>query len=216
MNILKAIPQNFGLEFFSTAPEEGNVCFAQHKEVRDDFKTFFTLINLLDYMYAVLHPDHHLEAEEGFLKSDIHQVPVPENENKFWELVHVGERLREKDYLKNKENKTSIAIFPIAGDNKIAPEFPEAGLGFQLKSGVSNDSKKQLELEETFGQVWINELQYFDNVPKSTWEFHIGDYHPTQRWLSAHQDQKLTLAAILEYQEIIVAVAETYKLVGKF
>jgi hypothetical protein len=62
------------------------------------------------------------------------------------------------------------------------------------------------------GKVYINETQYFDNVPQIAWEFYIGGYQPAQKWLKDRKDRKLEFDDILHYQKIIVALSETDRL----
>ena len=65
---------------------------------------------------------------------------------------------------------------------------------------------------EKLGRVYINETQYFDNVPQIAWEFYIGGYQPAQKWLKDRKDRKLEFEDILHYQKIIVALSETDRL----
>lgn len=59
------------------------------------------------------------------------------------------------------------------------------------------------------GRVYINETQYFDNVPEVAWNFFIGGYQPAQKWLKDRRERKLEFDDILHYQKIIVALSET-------
>jgi len=62
------------------------------------------------------------------------------------------------------------------------------------------------------GKVYINDMQYFENVPQIAWEFYIGGYQPAQKWLKDRKDRKLEFDDILHYQKIIVALSETDRL----
>ena len=62
------------------------------------------------------------------------------------------------------------------------------------------------------GKVFINESQYFDNVPQVAWEFYIGGYQPAQKWLKDRKDRALDFEDILHYQKIIVALTETNRI----
>ena len=62
------------------------------------------------------------------------------------------------------------------------------------------------------GKVYINETQYFDNVPEVAWNFFIGGYQPAQKWLKDRKGRKLEFEDILHYQKIIVALTETDRL----
>ena len=59
------------------------------------------------------------------------------------------------------------------------------------------------------GKVFINNTQYFDNVPQIAWEFFIGDYQPGQKWLKDRKGLALEFEDILHFQKIIVALFET-------
>ena len=41
------------------------------------------------------------------------------------------------------------------------------------------------------------------------WEFYIGGYQPTQKWLKDRKGRELSFDDILHYQKIIVALTET-------
>lgn len=62
------------------------------------------------------------------------------------------------------------------------------------------------------GKVYINDTQYFNNVPEVAWGFYIGGYQPAQKWLKDRKDRKLEFDDILHYQKIIVALFETDRL----
>jgi hypothetical protein len=52
-------------------------------------------------------------------------------------------------------------------------------------------------------KVYINEKQYFENVPKNAWEFYIGGYQPAQKWLKDRKGRTLSYEDILHYQNIV-------------
>ncbi|MCX6705691.1 MAG: hypothetical protein NTV24_01120, partial [Candidatus Woesebacteria bacterium] len=63
--------------------------------------------------------------------------------------------------------------------------------------------------------VYINENQYFGNVPEVAWNFYIGGYQPAQKWLKDRKGRELTNEDIEHYQKMIVALMETSKLQNK-
>ena len=65
------------------------------------------------------------------------------------------------------------------------------------------------------GKVYINETQYFDNVPEVAWNFFIGGYQPAQKWLKDRKERTLEFEDILHYQKIIVALKETDRLMNE-
>jgi predicted helicase len=164
----------------------------------------FAPIDLLDYIYAVLHSPSYREKYKEFLKIDFPRVPfpstrdlspLPEVQQKFWQLVKLGGELRQIHLLESPKVEDYITQYPIDGDNvMIKPRFINS---------------PPLEGLEEVGKVYISETQYFDHVPQVAWEFYIGGYQPAQKWLKDRKDRKLEFEDILHYQKIIVALTET-------
>lgn len=184
MEIVNEIAKGLGLEFV-TEKEEGNVCLANDKDVRSEFRTTFAPIDLLDYIYAVLHSPTYRETYKEFLKIDFPRVPYPKDSNIFWQLVQLGGELRQIHLLES----------PIV--EKYITQYPEDGNNIVTKPTYKN------------GNVYINETQYFANVPEVAWNFYIGGYQPAQKWLKDRKDRELGFEDILHYQKIIVALSET-------
>lgn len=186
--ILAEIEKSLGLSF---VPEKdrGNLCFANNtSELRDDYKQTFAPIDILDYIYAVLHSPSYREKYKEFLKIDFPRVPYPKDAATFWQLVKLGGEIREIHLLESPKVEQYITQYPIDGDN------------------VVGKTKYQ------DGKVYINDTQYFDNVPLTAWNFYIGGYQPAQKWLKDRQGRTLDFEDILHYQKIIVSLTETDRL----
>ncbi len=196
--ILRQITEGVGLQFVAEK-ETGNVCFANNNaELRDDFKQTFAPIDLLDYIYAVLHSPDYREKYKEFLKIDFPRVPYPrpltpeegieETQQRFWSLVKLGGELRQIHLLESPVVENYITQYPIDGSNTVTkPVYQD-------------------------GNVYINETQYFKNVPEVAWNFYIGGYQPAQKWLKDRRERVLEFEDILHYQKIIVALSETDRL----
>ena len=151
-------------------------------------KDTFSPIDILDYVYAVLHSPTYREKYKAFLKIDFPRVPFPKNKETFWSLVKLGGAIRQLHLLESPIIEKYITQYPIAGNDTVSkPLYKE-------------------------GKVYINETQYFDNVPEISWNFFIGGYQPAQKWLKDRKDRKLEFEDILHYQKIIVALSETDRL----
>ncbi|WP_240531677.1 type ISP restriction/modification enzyme [Maribacter sp. 4G9] len=165
-----------------TPPKEGNVA-----PINEENSTFAP-IDILDYIYAVLHSPSYREKYKEFLKIDFPRVPYPKDKNTFWQLVELGGEIRQIHLLESPKVDQYITQYPIDGDNVVGkPKYKD-------------------------GKVYINDTQYFDNVPQTAWEFYIGGYQPAQKWLKDRKDRKLEFDDILHYQKIIVALSETDRL----
>ncbi len=148
----------------------------------------FAPIDILDYIYAILHSPTYREKYKDFLKTDFPKIPFPKDSTTFWALVKLGREIRQIHLLESPKVEQYITQYPIDGDNEVGkPKYKD-------------------------GKVYINDIQYFDNVPQIAWEFYIGGYQPAQKWLKDRKDRKLEFADILHYQKIIVALSETDRL----
>ncbi|GHV70417.1 DNA methyltransferase [Bacteroidia bacterium] len=147
--------------------------------------TKITVQTIFDYIYAVLHSPLYREKYKEFLKIDFPRIPYPDDAERFSRLAVFGERLRELHLMENVETPQSIANFPVAGTNEIEkPEYTE-------------------------NKVFINNAQYFDNVPQSAWNFYIGGYQPAQKWLKDRKGRKLGFDDLQHYQKVIAVLVET-------
>ncbi|MFE3871455.1 type ISP restriction/modification enzyme [Flavobacterium sp. ZS1P70] len=197
--IVNQIAKQLGLTFVAEKEPEGNVCMANNSEVRPEFRETFAPIDILDYIYAVLHSPTYREKYKEFLKIDFPKIPYPKDTKIFWELVELGSQIREIHLLESATVEEFITEFNIDGDCVVnKPRF--------------EISPNRVQNPVRVGMVWINETQYFDNVPEVAWNFYIGGYQPAQKWLKDRKERKLEFDDIAHYQKIIVALNETDRL----
>ena len=150
-----------------------------------DAEGTFAPIDILDYIYAVLHSPTYREKYKEFLKIDFPRVPYPKDRETFWQLVELGSELRRIHLLESPAVNRFITGYPVAGNNEVVkPEYKN-------------------------GSVFINATQYFSNVPEAAWSFYIGGYQPAQKWLKDRKGRTLNFEDIQHYQKIIVALTET-------
>lgn len=211
MEIVNQIADGLGLTFTNEKEETPNT---------------FAPIDILDYIYAVLHSPNYRDKYKEFLKIDFPRVPFPHHtgdagtagtgrdlsvrdlsvlrelsvqelsvrqkiQDTFWKLVKLGSEIREIHLLESSPNsrvgstEKYITQYPIDGDNVVTkPKYQD-------------------------NNVYINDTQYFANVPEVAWNFYIGGYQPAQKWLKDRKDRELSYEDILHYQKIIVALTET-------
>lgn len=189
---------NLNQEIVKEISEKLGLNFTNEKE---DTKGAFAPIDILDYIYAVLHSPTYRSAYKEFLKIDFPRVPYPKEVKTFWDLVALGGELRQIHLLESNKVEDYIT-------------------SYEMAEGVENDhnvittkiGKKDWEIidtEKQLGRIWINESKYFNNVPVTAWEFYIGGYQPAQKWLKDRKECELKFEDILHYQKIIVALTET-------
>ncbi len=159
----------------------------------------FAPIDILDYIYAVLHSPAYRDKYKEFLKIDFPRVPYPENKETFWKLVKLGGEIRQLHLLESPTVQDYITEYPIDGDNTITRK-------------IGKGDWQIIDKEKQLGRIWINDTQYFDKIPVIAWEFYIGGYQPAQKWLKDRKGRELSFDDILHYQQMIVALSETDRL----
>ena len=176
-DIIKAIADKLSLNF---TPEK-----------IDDADTFAP-IDLLDYIYAILHNPAYRQKYREFLKTDFPRVPYPTDQKQFRALAQLGAELRSLHLMESPTLDTLITTYPETGDNTVTkPHFE-----------ITDPTKR-------LGKVHINPTQHFTDVPEVAWNFHIGGYQPAQKWLKDRKGRTLDHQDIIHYQKIIVALTKT-------
>ena len=134
------------------------------------------------------------EKYKAFLKVDFPRIPFPKDGTSFRRFADLGRQLVETHLLRNAKTRdifNPLARFPATGTNRVD------ALRFDA------------------GKVYINATQYFDNVPETAWNFFIGGYQPAQKWLKDRKGRALSADDILHYKAIIIALAETARLMAE-
>jgi hypothetical protein len=189
---------NLNIELINRISEGLALTFTNEKEKSTDkayLATTFAPIDILDYIYAVLHSPTYREKYKEFLKIDFPRVPYPKNTEIFWQLVKLGGEIRQIHLLESPVVEKYITQYPADGSNT-----------------VKRSNFVKVQNFDKVGNVYINETQYFANVPDVAWNFYIGGYQPAQKWLKDRKDRTLDFDDILHYQKIIVALTETDRL----
>jgi predicted helicase len=145
--------------------------------------------DVFNYVYCVLYSSSFRKKYSEYLKRDFARIPIPGNLNSFKDLSELGKRLVEMHTL------SSMAKSEI--------KFPETG----------TDIIEIVKLEGN--KIFINSVQYFENVANSTWEFHVGGYQVCEKWLKDRKGKKLNFNDIKTYQNILSNVLETTEVIKK-
>lgn len=198
--ILKQIEQALGMKLVE---EEHFVKVQNFDKVKDGL---FTPVDVLDYIYAVLHSPKYRETYKEFLKIDFPRVPFPKSET-FWQLVQLGSEIRQLHLLEGISNKDLTTRFSGKGENVV--EKPVFVRDAEL---TTTDGVAALAMT---GKVYINATQYFENIPESAWNFYIGGYQPAQKWLKDRKGRTLDFQDVLHYQKMIYAMTNTERLMGE-
>ena len=196
---------NLDTEIVTDIAKAIGLTFTNEKE---DTAGTFAPIDILDYIYAVLHSPTYRETYKEFLKIDFPRVPYPSDADAFWQLVTLGGELRQIHLLESPkiaaQTKALGIGYPVGGDNAVTRKMTKNSVGFEPD-----------EVDSSIGKVWLNDTQYFTNVPLIAWEFYIGGYQPAQKWLKDRRGRTLSWDDIGHYQKIIKILSETDRIMGQ-
>lgn len=148
----------------------------------------FGPLDVLDYIYAVLHSPQFREKYAEFLKFDCPKIPYPVNYEYFTNLKQFGQRLR---ILHTDESE------PISTANEYKG---------QQNPIVDRPAYKK-------GCICVNPSgDRIINVPEHIWNMYFGGYQPLQKWLKDRRGKVLTQADVHHLQYMVFALTETYEI----
>jgi predicted helicase len=201
---------NLNLEIVKEIGDKIGLSFTNEK---DTTKDTFASIDILDYIYAVLHSPTYREKYKEFLKIDFPRVPYPKDQDTFWKLVKLGGEIRQIHLLESPVVEKFISKYPVTGTNVVGKiKFELSPLSISPQVEKISSLEGGLKEGDQVGKVFINETQYFEDVPEVAWNFYIGGYQPAQKWLKDRKDRELQVDDIRHYLKIIVALTETNRL----
>jgi len=142
------------------------------------------------YAYAVFHSPTYRRRYARFLTTDFPRLPLTQNLKLFAQLAAKGRELTGLHLMEAPKLENLVTEFPVKGDNIV----------------------EKVSYETDNSRVWINAQQYFEKVPKQTWEFEVGGYQVCEKWLKDRKGRKLSYDDVQHWQKIVVAINETTRL----
>ena len=173
---------------------------------RGDLRATFGPEDVLAYIYAVLHSPGYRERYEAHLKLDFPRVPPCASGGLFRALAKTGHELLALHTLKS----------------------PSVGRPITTYTGPRN-----LEVSRvgwSGGTVWLNAAKTlareghratkpgtagFRGVPEDVWDFRVGGYQVCHKWLKDRKGRRFTAEDVAHYQEIVVALNETIRIMAE-
>lgn len=146
--------------------------------------------DIFHYAYAVFHSPGYRSRYAEFLKIDFPRLPLTGNLELFRALARLGGELTALHLLESPKLATPITEFV---------------------GGRNSEVEKPSWARNT---VWIDKAQTtgFKGVREDVWNFHIGGYQVCEKWLKDRKGRTLSKDDIAHYQKIVVALAETIRL----
>lgn len=137
---------------------------------------------VFDYVYGVLHDKEYCKKYFEFLKIEYPRIPYPKDKTEYQRYVAIGERLRHLHLMDETLNLPLITTFDVAGSNLVE------------------------KVEYDNGKVWINDTQYFNNVPTSVWNHFVGAYQPARLWLQKRKGRTLDYDDVNWYLRVCATI----------
>ena len=151
-------------------------------------------LDVFDYIYGVLHCSKYRLVYRDLLRLDFPRIPWPSSSENFWHVSSNGGKLR----LLHLMNPNAVRL----GNN----EYP-------FKEEVTNKGSNIVErITYSCQRVWINDIQYFENVNEILWNFPIGGYVPAQKWLKDRIGREMSWRDAIHYRSILKVLSETNRI----
>ena len=152
--------------------------------------------DILAYIYAILYSSTYRERYYDFLKHGFPRIPLPRDIEHFRKLSALGGELIDWHLLRASQSQ----IAPTGGGELPRHRFEGDGAGVVSQVRYAD------------GGVWINPTQHFTDVPIDVWNYEVGAHQVCEKWLKDRKGAALSHAEVRQYRNILVAVAETIRL----
>lgn len=138
-------------------------------ELEKTYKKKLRPEDVLYYVYAILYSDAYREMYVEFLKIDFPRIPFTKDYDVFVKMSKLGERLKNLHLITSEELDIPSVKYQGQSDNIV-------------KFRRYNQDERRL---------YINEVNYFENVEPEVWEYQIGGYQVLDKYLKDRRNQKL-------------------------
>jgi hypothetical protein len=199
---------NLNPQFVADLEERLGMAFVS--EGCGDLEATFGPEDVLAYAYAIFHSPTYRARYAEFLKIDFPRLPLTADPGLFAALVALGRALVDLHLLRGPALSHLITTFPVEGDARVERGYPK----YTLPAPPSLLAGREPE-GGVLGRVYINKTQYFEGIPPDVWEFYVGGYQVLEKWLKDRRERVLSWDDIQHYQRIVVALAETIRLMAE-
>lgn len=156
-------------------------------------------LDVLGYVYAILHCPSYRQLFAEYLRMDFPRIPITCDVNTFRELSRLGRELVELHTMITTAPLTLGLRFPVSGDNEVARRHP----------------RYTPPTEEAPGRIYINATQYFEGVPEDVWEYVVGGFRVADKWLKDRVGRHLDFDDLSHYQNALQSIARTLEVIAE-
>ena len=178
-----------------------------------------TPLKLLNYTYGLFHSRTYRDRYRKYLQMEPPRVLLPASVGAFEAILPLGAQLVSLHLLEARSLEQPITTYTGPAIPEVEKVSYGCGAGFQPasshgRSHVASPNGQAGMPAPQVGTVWLDKKQTcgFAGVPEAVWNFHIGGYQVCNKWLKDRRGRTLSKDDIAHYQKIVVALAETIRL----
>ena len=147
---------------------------------------------ILFYIYGVFYSNIYRQTYAEFLRIDFPRMPFTAKYDLFKKMGKLGKELADLHLLKSP-----------ALDNPIA----------KYQGSGTNDRIEKITYKEDKQRIYINNEKYFEGIAPEIWNYHIGGYQVSQKYLKDRKGRIMDNAP--HYCRIVTSLSKTIKIQKK-
>lgn len=196
--------------------------YLQHLKLPDPDQDAETAALLWLHALAIGFSPAYLAENADGIRQDWPRIPLPPERDALMVSAELGRRIAALLDIdrpvtgvtdgKIRPELRAVGVMCRVGGGSIDPDAGElaatVGWGYSGKGGVTMPGKGRIEprpLEESMAEpaydLYLNEVAYLANVPRSVWEYGVGGYQVAKKWLSYRE--KMLLGRDLRLEEAL-------------
>jgi len=199
---------NLSQDFIKTFSEKLGLKFVP--EGRGDLEKTFGPEAVFYYAYAIFHSPTYRSRYAEQLKIDFPRLPLTGDKKLFSRLVALGNELVNFHLLGGNPFDKSKTILD-------EPEKWGVKIGGEKTANLTDWRVADVRYNEKDKRVYVNNGQYFEGVEKEVWEFMIGGYQVSEKWLKDRKKAERVLSTddLKHYMKMVVAIRETIRIMSE-
>jgi predicted helicase len=155
------------------------------------------------YIYAVLFSNIYKETYAESLTLDFPRIPFTTDYDLFNQVSSLGKRLVDVHLLKSPELEDTFSTFDVTGENRVKRS--------KIRFVTPPEILKPGQLPGLKGNFYINETQYFSNIPSELWDYELCGYPVLYKWLKSRNGLNLAAGDISHFITIARALQLTIR-----
>ncbi|MGD2092320.1 MAG: hypothetical protein PVH61_39495 [Candidatus Aminicenantes bacterium] len=155
------------------------------------------------YIYAVLFSNIYRETYAESLTIDFPRIPFTTDYDLFNQVSRLGKGLLNVHLLKSPELQDTFSTFDITGKNRVQRS--------KIRFVIPAEILRPGQWPDLKGNFYINETQYFSNIPRELWDYALCGYPVLYKWLKSRNGLNLTAEDISHFITIARALQLTIR-----